>query len=668
MILHALHDLYDRLEKDDAYDVAPEGYSLQKISFVIELESDGSLARIKDHRDGDGTQKRPQPHRVLGSAKPSGAGINPCLLWDNTGYLLGYKPRDKDPAKAEKEAARALETFEASRDHHLALEKEIDHPAFSAVCRFLENWNPERLPPVAKLAEKFAARDACLAEAESDRADETAKAEAREKAAELDLEIEKLREVSGEDETKLAAVCAITSGFGVFKLRKSLHFVHEEPAIDAWWRERLEAVDDADATGMCLITGKRDVPITDLHAPKIKGVKDAQGAGALIVSFNTNAYESFGRDSGYNAPVSAEAAGKYCKSLNALLASDKHRLQIGDATTVFWTEKPTALEFSFGALIGGDLPDEDDEDAPEGEPSQASTLLATLQNSLRSVARGGKPEPEIASEQKVPFYILGLTGQAGGRIGVRFWHRTDVGDLVEKLARHHRDLSIVPQWGPDTKHPDPEFPPLWRLLRQTGRESKDIPPNLSGALMRSVLTGAPYPELLSTAVINRIRADRAINYLRAAILKAWLTRIPNANYDIPMTYRPDKPDTAYRLGALFALLEKTQQDALGDVSAGIRDRYYSSASATPASVFPRLLRTYGHHLAKAASGNKGYQVYREREVQDVLAEPDPLGEFPSHLNLRGQGLFAIGYYHKRKDLWTKKDDPESKEPDPEKAN
>ena len=185
--------------------------------------------------------------------------------------------------------------------------------------------------------------------------------------------------------------------------------------------------------------------------------------------------------------------------------------------------------------------------------------------------------------------------------------------------------------------------------------------------MRAILNGTSYPEQLPSAVINRIRADCDINYFRAAILKAWLIRLPNSNYEIPMTYQSDKPDPAYRLGALFALLEKTQQDALGDVNAGIRDRYYASASSTPASVFPRLMRTYGHHLSKAASGNKGYQIYREREVQDIFADPEPLGEFPSHLNLRDQGLFAIGYYHKRKDLWTKKEDPDSAEPDPETA-
>ena len=633
MILHALYQLYDRLEKDDAYDVAPEGYSLQKISFVIALEEDGTLTEIQDHRTGDGNQSRPQIHRVPGGAKPPGAGINPCLLWDNTGYLLGFKPDDPKPE-------RSLKTFEASRDHHLVFEKEVDHPAYSAVCRFLESWNPERLTPVAELAGKIAARDASLAVAGSELADDAAKSEAREKAAALDLEIAKVRKACGEDESKLAAVCAITSGFGVFKLRKALNFVHELPEIDKWWQHRLAAAGNAGTSGMCLITGEREAPIADLHAPKIKGVKNAQGAGALIVSFNTNAYESFARESGHNAPVSEEAAGRYCKALNALLASDRHRLQIGDATTVFWTEKPTRTESALNAFFGSDVPDDD---RPDGEASQVTTLLVSLESSLRSVRDGGKPEPEIADESKVPFYILGLTGQAGGRIGVRFWHRTDVGDLIKKLAQHHRDLAIVPQWDADSKRPDPEFPPLWMLLRQTGREPKDIPPNLSGALMRSILHGTPYPELLAASVVNRIRADREINYLRTAILKAILVR----NHHIDMKEALDKthPKPAYHLGRLFAVYETAQRHAHDwTLERTIRETMYSSASAAPLAVFGRLERLHHHHTAKKNHPPGSSESYSEI-VSEIGQNFHGSPVYPASLNLQDQSLFAVGYYH-----------------------
>jgi len=612
MILQALHDLHDRLEADPAYDVAPVGYSLQQISFVIVLEEDGTLIDIQDHRLGDGNQRRAQTRQVPGAGKPPGAGINPCLFWDNTGYLLGYKVPDKNEAKAKKEAERALKTFAASRDHHLAYEPTINHPSFSAVCRFFEKWHPEKAANFPKLAE-------------------------------------------------------LATGFGVFQIRGRTHFVHQEPAIQRWWEQSLSSAETgAEDNATCLITGQR-APVATLHDPKIKGVKDAQGAGALIVSFNTNAYESYGKSSGHNAPVSKEAAAKYCKVLNALLAGRKHRLSIGDATTVFWTDTPTHTESVINAFFsGGNDDSENTED--EDTSAQQGQLLESLHATLRALRSGGEVDPAFLAEKDRTFYILGLTGQAGGRIGVRFWFQSTVEELLHNLSRHHEDLAIQLEWepGPKIKNPDPEFPKIWQLLRQSARESKDIPPNLGGALMRAILTGGPYPQILVNCIFSRIRADRTINYLRASMLKAWLIR--NHQQSIPMTYNSEKTEPAYRLGALFALLEKTQQDALGDVNASIRDRYYSSASATPASVFPRLLRTYQHHLSKAGSQNKGYQIHREREVQNILAEPEPMQTFPSHLNLKEQGLFAIGYYHKRKDIWTKKSNPASTEPEPEQSS
>ena len=157
-------------------------------------------------------------------------------------------------------------------------------------------------------------------------------------------------------------------------------------------------------------------------------------------------------------------------------------------------------------------------------------------------------------------------------------------------------------------------------------------------------------------MIRRIHADRTVNYLRAATLKAVLTR--NHNQTIPVMLDPTNTTPAYLLGRLFAALEKTQEDALGNVNAGLRDRFYSAASATPASVYPRLLRTYQHHLSKL---NGGAKVLRDRLVQEILAPMNSAG-FPNQLSLKNQGIFAIGYYHQRKDFFTKKETAETTQP------
>ncbi len=112
-----------------------------------------------------------------------------------------------------------------------------------------------------------------------------------------------------------------------------------------------------------------------------------------------------------------------------------------------------------------------------------------------------------------------------------------------------------------------------------------------------------------------------------------------------MSLDTERTDPGYRLGRLFAVLEKTQEDALPGINATIRERFYSAASATPSMVFPRLLRTYQHHLAKLVPGAK---VNREKLVQEIV---DGLDTMPPHLNLEAQALFAIGYYHQRKALF-----------------
>lgn len=593
MILNSLNDLYGRLADDPDYEVANPGYSPQNISFRVVLKPDGTLFTIQDARVPDANGRpRSDKQIVPGEAKPPGAGINPGFLWDNTTYMLGYKKDDPKPE-------RTLESFQAFRDLHLAREKEINHPHFSAVCRFLESWTPER-------ANEYA--------------------------------------------TSRPEIDELTTGFGVFSIQGETKPVHALPEILHWW-DNQKSSDDT-TLGQCLITGGESVPIARLH-PKIKSVAGAQSAGASLVSFNAPAYESYGKDQSFNAPVSEEAAFHYGTALNSLLSgpkSGKHRIRIGDTTCVFWTDKPSIFEDVFGlfATEGSNAP----------EQAQDENTRSKLETLLKAIRIAGDAESELGTDpSETHFYLLGLAPNAA-RLSVRFFHRSTVGQLLENLRAHHRDIGIVREWdSPKGKRlPDPEFPAYWMLLNQSARVSDEVPPLLGGALMRAILEGSPYPEALYSAVIRRIRADRTINYLRAAIIKGTLIR--NHQQSVTTMLDTESNDPAYLLGRLFAALEKTQYDALGDLNAALRDKFYASASATPASVFPRILRTYQHWLAKLGGGAK---VSRERLVQDILDEIPSKG-FPSNLNLKSQGIFALGYYHQRKDFFTKKTAVDNPEP------
>jgi len=581
MILHSLSQLYDRLNEDPEYEITPCGYSPQKIGFKIILKSDGTLFDIQDARIPQ-EKGKPVAHtqQVFGEAKPSGAGINPCFLWDKSSYIIGYDPEDSKPE-------RTLKAFESFKEKHISLAKEIPEPAYQVICKFLENWTPEK-------AKEFL-----------------------------------------EDRTDLVEAFI---NFGVFYIQGELKPIHEKEAIKQWWESTLKS---SEIIGQCIVSGEKNVPIARLH-PKIKSVAGAQSAGANVVSFNEDAYESYGFKQSYNAPTSEVVAFKYGVALNNLLTgpkSSKHRIRIGDSTCVFWTDKPSIFEDVFSELFSeGSNAVVDVQD--ENQRSKIQLVLKAIQTST-------EVDSNTIENEGTEFYILGLAPNAA-RLSIRFYYQSSIKELIMTLRKHLENITIIKEFEHSVgkRKPDADLPPNWQLLTQTARDSKEIPPLLGGALMRAILEGTNYPEALYSAVLRRIRADRTINYLRACIIKGILTR--NHQLNIPYMLDTEHSEPAYHLGRLFALLEKAQSDALGDINSGIRDKYYASASSTPASVYPRILRTLPHHLAKLSHGGK---VYLEKQIQDVINQ---FSEFPSQLNLKQQGTFAIGYYHQRKDLFTKK--------------
>ncbi len=623
MILQSLYQLYGRLAADPKNGLPTPGYSLQNVSFCVVIKADGTLVEIQPCRTEiievgkSGKEKktiRPLSLLVPGQAKPPGQGLNPCFLWDNTGYMLGFKPDDpkKSDAKRDKEKARTLASFEAFRKRHLECESLVADPDFSCVCRFLESWSPT-------------------------------------------------------DAEKHSVLNDISTGFGVFQISGNLNYVHQNPAINLWWNEQNSVAGDEE-TSFCLVTGKVS-PLAITHEPAIKGVAGAQSSGAKLVSFNERAYESYGKEDGRkvgqgrNSPVSEEAAFAYCNALNWLLARKERRFRIGDSTALFWTEHKAPVEAIFPWMMSG-VPDAEDD-----------TTKKRVHEVLEKIARGTLGKDELG-DASVRYFILGLSPNAS-RLSVRFWHTGTLGELVTKLKKHFDDLRLVRQWDEtNSKNPDPIAPSAYQLLRQTARDADGIPPLLAGSLMRSILLGTRYPDTLVNGVINRVRVVEKnskgdgsldnVSYLRAAILKAWLIRNHHQNISIMLDESSINP--GYRLGRLFAVLEKTQQDALPGINATIRDRFYSSASATPRAVFGRLLRMYPNHLGKAQSewaakiGSESALKRRNgREIlcQNILSD---LTDFPGHLNLQNQAQFALGYYHQRKAFYPRKPTDEDAAP------
>ncbi|MGC8639065.1 MAG: type I-C CRISPR-associated protein Cas8c/Csd1 [Isosphaeraceae bacterium] len=570
-LLPALIAYYHRLEDDPEQKVAEYGFSREKIHFQVVLEPDGTLVSLDDIRERNEKGKPiPRLEVVPDGGGRTGSSPKPFFCWDHTGYVLG---RDN---KGNPERAAAL--FDEFRKLHLAHRDELaDDEGFTALCRFLERWDPSH-------AEK----------------------------------LPNWEEAAGQNV--------------VFKLRGRLGYIHQSgPVRSAWLKSVATPAEVASGPrGISLVSGVED-EIARLH-PLISGVSGANTMGAAIVSFNLAAFESYGKSQSYNAPVGERDAFRYTTALNRLLAESKHRTRIGDATVVFWSDRIEAAdaEESFSLFF-------DDQFAPS-DPAEHAATVERVRSFLSAAAQGRLGD--ILKDPDAPFFILGLSPNAS-RLNVRYWLTGTVRQFVERLAEHVAQLEMTGA--------RPEDPPLTirRLLFETAREAKDIAPQLAGEVARAVLAGWPYPEALLNAVVRRIRADSKMNHRRAAILKAYLIR--NLKKEVPVALNKDHPDEAYQLGRLFAALEKTQEEASeSKINSTIKDRFFGAAGATPASVFPRLLRLHQHHLNKLT--NTGLRINREKLIGDICGH---VTRFPAHLALDKQGLFYIGYYHQRQDFFTK---------------
>lgn len=387
---------------------------------------------------------------------------------------------------------------------------------------------------------------------------------------------------------------------------------------------------------VCVVCGKNDVP-AELHT-SIKGVWGAQSSGANIVSFNLDAFRSFGKKQGYNAPVGQQAEFAYTTALNYLLASENQRMQVGDASTVFWAKSPCDFESDFVYYL-----------APKkGEEAVSYDKIRGL---LSTVKTGVPPE-----EVDLPFYVLGLAPNAS-RIAIRFWYDGNLKEIKERVAQHFQDLEMI-----RAPH-DPEFLSLFQLLVATATEHKsdNIPPNLGGEVALAVFAGRNYPRTLLANAIRRCKAEQRVTFARASIIKAFLVRnarlSKSTQKEVSMGLDKTYDNIGYVLGRLFAVFERIQEQAQGSgLNKTIRDTYFSAAASSPLVTFRRLDDLAIHHLAKIRTSGKN-TVWLEKllgEVKDLM----PKEGVPHILSLEDQGRFSIGYYHQRQDFFTKKETTE----------
>lgn len=590
MILTALTEYYQRLQTNPDVEsglarVPSFGFSEEKIGYILVLSKDGDVVDVLNNMDTSGKKPVPKLTSVPRPVKRT-SGVKSNFLWDKSAYVLGVEGnKDKATAK-ETPWILADKTFEAFKQYHLAILAEVDDVGLLALRHFLEKWQPEQFNQLPFQPEMI---DANLA----------------------------------------------------FKLDGDHQLLHDRVVAQFIW-SKLLAPDEGAIESSCLVTGETG-PIARLH-PSIKGVYGGQSSGGSIVSFNADAYTSYGKNQGENAPVSESAAFAYTTALNYLLRRENGQcVSIGDASTVFWAvadnEKTAqAAESLFGWMVN--------------MPADDSQETAQIKPILDKVAQG-KPLIEIAPDisPNTRFYILGLAPNAA-RLSIRYWMDTTFGELAMHVRQHYLDLAIKPLgWR--------EPPSIWRLLIQTAAQGKseNIHPQLAGELMRSILTGQAYPRMLLSQLTQRIRADGQISGIRISLIKAVIQRDYRKGLiqeEVPMALDLSSKNTAYLLGRLFATIERIQESALGrEVNSTVADRYYGSAASVPFSVFPRLLAGSQNHLTKIRRDKPGFAVNLKKDLGEIIAGLD--GAFPKHLSIEEQGRFAVGYYHQKQSYYETKD-------------
>lgn len=586
MILQSLVQYYEALEKKG--EISRPGWCDAKVSFALDISEQGELLGIiplkKDVEVGKKIVQRPQILNVPQMISRA-SGVAANFLCDNSSYILGIDKKGKPE--------RSLECFECAKIKHMEILKGVESREAKAIIHYFQKWEPDKASENPVLADFL-------------------------------------------DE--------IMEGFNLIFCIDGI-YAQEDDLIKKSWEEYCDNFEKKEEK-ICLVTGEK-AEIARIHGT-IKGVQGAQSSGAALVSFNARAFESYGKEQSFNAPVGVYAAYAYTTALNHLVAHKNHTTTIGDTTIVYWSgDGDEQYQNVFGAVSEPTL---DNQEIVDGvfknlEMGRAVVVENVIKN--------------LSMEQ--PFYILGLSPNAA-RIAVRFFYQDSFGNILSHIKEHYDRMKIVKPAADRI-----EYLGIWRMLQETiNKKTRDKKPvsNMAGAVYRTIISGGRYPNMLYQAVLGRIWAERddkdthtyKITRGRAAIIKAFLIR--NGNYgeeEITMALNEDSKNMAYTLGREFAVLEAIQEDANPGINATIKDRYFNAACATPASIFPILFKLKNSHIRKLSIKSKVYYEKILGELQNKMTvEKEQQIACPKRLTLEEQGMFILGYYHQTQKRYEKK--------------
>jgi len=632
MILQALYDYYERKAKDG--EIAPIGFEWKQIPFLIVIDKDGNLKRLKDTREKVENKLVGKSFLVPQTIGRSGnsAWQTAFFLWDHYGYVLGY-PKG-DALKDRKIRDTLLQNIDTENDLLIQWqksEKMLEQLTTTDLEELVEEIKKESnqkdarilLKHIQKLLKSFSDSEKQLGTFISS-LQKLPKNIKNDPSIQAVLQFYQKKEYIKVTTLENWMDCAGVNGANLtFQIEGEKRPVLSIDSVTSYQKEQALLPDSKDEKkALCLITGNQDY-IERLHSstPIVGG----QATGKLVGFQKNSGFDSYGKEQAFNAPVGRYAQKAYTTALNTLTKSSNNRVFIGDTTVIFWAEEPNVVEKTMAFVLT----------KPKDDPDKGVQAVKQLYESIHSGI--------ITAEESKPFYVLGLAPNAA-RIAVRYWLTGTVAEFAKHIEQHFNDLEIV------RDKDAPEFFALSSILSHTALEYKmsNVAPNVASQVTEAVLKGTPYPKTLLHSTIRRIRAEQHITRVRAAIIKACVNRFNRFHHkneeEITVSLDKTNNNPAYLLGRLFAVLERVQWKALGIET--IRERYYGAFSTTPVTVYPQLMKLKNHHLAKMDSGKNFF----ENLIGEIIDGLDGSGIIPRQFSLEEQGRFAVGYYHQRQDL------------------
>lgn len=578
MILNGLCEYYDR--KAALGEMPPYGREEVAIPYLIVISSKGDFVKIEPTEEGD----KHKPHKFLLPKKSLGRtskAIVPNNCYDKVTYVFGAL-NDNDAKRDTYN--KQQDSFIERINELITLNKDAKATGLESVSEFYKKYEDNL---------KLIRKDKLFSDA------------------------------TKKDNTLFA-----------FK-------VLEDPPIIVG-ETNLKLPVKIEKEGRCLVTGEAGVPLIRISNQIKINSKNANSTGVVLVGFNNESFNSYGKSQCENAPISQLADFKYTSALDALMRSERNCMTFaGNDKLIFWASANNALEDDFRFFFDIDLHDDPDKDTE------------FIKNILTSPLYG-----KISDEKPTKFFIALISPQKS-RMALKLWIEGTVDEIVEHIRKYFNDIEI------ESNYNDNRYMILGNLLRNISlnQDQKNLPPQLFSSLMTDILKGLPFPQILQMQVLDRTKSDKGkieingklydVMIYRAALLKAYLNRKRNNNEkEIKMALDYSNDNQAYLCGRLFAIYENLQQRALGELNSTIRDQYYDSFSSTPTKVLGLLTRLSNHHLEKLKPSS---QIYYEKLIGNVMSmmKPDSL---PAYFSLDDQSRFAIGYYQQRQELYKKNED------------